>query len=226
MTHFSMDSIFYYRLLENPEPVGTIINTDDRFNGARLSRYLKLKDLFRCIFDVSKLSNVSVHYILSQVYPDFFRPETELVFERQLLDGIDKIRIEIDRTNFVLQSEFRYFNDFVLDMVHSDLSSDSVLLPDRFKSHYFFLSVQDCVRYYLELPNSRSCTVIEVELVEMNYFSKHDNSFLTNFENYFTASDFYNQAKKFLLGEVSRHPLIEIVFQGIYRVRRHVKKMP
>ncbi|MBK8806049.1 MAG: hypothetical protein IPO21_05125 [Bacteroidales bacterium] len=214
--------MLYYKLIENPKVVGTIINTEDNFDFKRIERFSSLKHLLKLLFEVSYSNNIPLHYILSQIYPNVFRPEIAIRNEQKLLNDIEKVRKEMNRTNFDIFSEFKYFNDFILDMIRSDLANSNILLPDRFKSHFFFETIEECIQYHNELLNCRPCKLVEVELIDKKQIIKLDNRLLTTFENSHTSNDFYNQAKECLIGNVTENPLYEIVFQGKYQIKYHL----
>lgn len=214
----------YYKIVQNPKSVGTIINTEESFDSERIDRFSKLNNLLRLIYDVSDLDNVPIHYIISQIYPTLFSPEIAIRYDLSLLDNIEKIKREIHYTNFNISSEFKYFNDFVLNKARYDLMLNSnISLPDRFKSHYFFESLEECFDYYYNLNSVvTKCVIIEVEFIDQNRIYKMDNTYLTSFENHYTSNEFYKHAKDFLIGKISENPLFEIIFQGRYKINDHV----
>jgi hypothetical protein len=217
----------YYKIVQNPKSVGTIINTEENFDSERIDRFFKLNSLLKLIYDVSKIDNVSIHYIISQIYPTLFYPEIEIRYDASLLNNIEKIKREILNTNFNISSEFKYFNDFVLNQVRNNLMFESnISLPDRFKSHYFFESIEECLDYYYNLSSIvKKCTIIEVEFIDKKCIYKMDNKYLTNFKNHYTSIDFYKDANDFLIGKISENPLFEIIFQGRYKVNAHVLEL-
>lgn len=217
----------YYKIVQNPKSVGTIINTEESFDSERIDRFSKLNNLLRLIYDVSNLDNVPIHYIISQIYPTLFYPEIAIRDDISLLNNIEKIKREILYANFNISSEFKYFNDFVLNKARYDLMLNSNLsLPDRFKSHYFFETMEECFDYYYNLNSVIiQCTIIEVEFIDQNCIYKMDNTYLTNFKNHYTSDDFYKDAKDFLMEETSENPLFEIIFQGRYKINAHILEL-
>lgn len=213
--------MLYYKIIENPKAVGTIINTENNFDNKRIERFSTLNHLLRLIFETSNLNNISLHYILSQIYPNIFQHDNTIINNLNVINEIENIRKEIIQTSFEL-SEFKYLNDFILDMIRNDLANSNILLPDRFKSHYFFESIEDCIQYYIELSFFKPCKIIEVEPITKKNIIKIDNRLLTTFEDSCTANDIYIQAKECLTGKATQNPLFEIVFQGTYQIKNHL----
>lgn len=191
-----MDTKSHYKLVSTIEPLGTIINTEDRVDLARIARFSELKYLLSLIFKVSYQNNISICYILSQIYSGFVCPQNTIMGTVSFAKQITEIKNEIDRTNFRLQIEFRYFNDFVLNEVRNELDRKNLILPDRFKSHYFFDSLKQCFDYHSNLPPLTPCKIIEVEFVNLKQTARLDNMFLTHFEETFTAKDFLWTSQK------------------------------
>lgn len=215
----------YYKLVSIQEPIGTLINTEDKFDTVRIARFTELQYLLNLFFETSSRTNISICHILSQIYPEVVCPQTDVTESTNLTDDIEKIRNEINRTNFILHSEFRFFNDLVLAIARSELINEGFILPDRFKSHYFFDSLEQCFAYYVNLPSLTPCRIIEVEFLNIKQVYKLDNMFLTRFEETFTANDFYKQAKRCLSGDITDNPIFEIVYQGTYRIKKHIMEM-
>lgn len=59
-----------------------------------------------------------------------------------------------------MYTEFKYFNDFVLNLVRKDLAASNIIVPNRFKSHYFFEKIEDCKDYLKELPNYKPYEIV------------------------------------------------------------------
>lgn len=214
--------MFYYKIIENPKAIGTIINTEENFDSKRIERFSSLKQLFKLLFEVSKSFNISLYYILTQIYPEKFSTEIAHRNEPDLLNDINKIKEEMIRTNFDITSEYKYFNDFVLDMVRAELPNITKFLPDRFKSHYFFETIEECKQYYSELSEPMPCKIVQVNIINKKIITKLDNRHLTNFQNHYTSDNYYHQAKACLFGVASKNPLYEIVFQGTYQITSHL----
>src|SRR5690606_12772007 len=213
----------YFKIIEKQKILDSIINTEENFDFQRIQRFNNLNQLLELLFKASKSYNLSLHYILSQIYPNIFQPECDIRNEPNILQDIDKIRKEIFLVNFEVYTEFKYFNDFVLNLVRKNLATSNIIVPDRFKSHYFFEKIEDCKKYLKELRNYKPCEIVEVEIIEKNQLIKVDNTLLTTFQNHYTSCDFYNQAKECLTGKISLNPLYEIVFQGKYRITKNIR---
>ena len=190
-----------------------------------IKRFSELNNLFNLIYDCSNDYQISIKNIWIEL------KSKKIIFFRRnsFQQNIKTIKREIKATNFILQSEFRYFTYFVLEKVRQDLLKDSDLkLPNRLKSSYFFGTVEDCKIYLknlyglsFEFHQRNNLRVIEVEFKEIKSFHKFDNILLTEFQDSYHSKDFYSVFKSFLLEENSENPLYEYVFQGFYKVVRN-----
>lgn len=209
----------YYKIVASAPLRGTIIDTDDTIDLRRIARYSELTKLFDLIFNCSSNHNQPVGEILFLINANFVERWKYNFQNRRLKSEIKKIRRESFRRKFNINLEFRWFNDFVLEKAKRDIEKEQdVILPDRFKSSYFLESIDDCQVYYENLGFRYDCQIIKVEFIETRELRRFDNYFLVNFQNYFSSNDFYNQAKDFLNEKKTETPLIEIIFQGKYRV--------
>lgn len=215
----------YYKIVPYPPKIGTVIDTDKLFDKSRISRVKKLERLFNLFCELSQNRDLSIHSILALLYPNTLFPEEEIEKDFDLQNSLNEINQEILKTSFQLTSEFKHFNDFILEEVRRILKNNDISLPDRFKSHYFFESIEDCLKYYAEIRYKVRPTIIQVEFLEGSNSYKFDNNLLTKFENNFRAKDFYNQAEYCLKKGVTENPLFEIVLQGKYKVISHSKKL-
>lgn len=198
----------YYKIVGVKQKVGTIIDTSERIDYLRIKRFEELKSLFQLIFEFSIKFNFSIEKTLTLIFSEMneFSNNNEL----------QTIQTEIINKKFICQKEFNYFIDFVLDKIRNE--SDFKLCPDRFRSNYFFKKLDDCFIYNSNLGNINSPKVIEVEFLSVNSIFEGDNQLLTKFSKDFTAKDLYYQAKDFLSQKRTDDPLIEVVFNGKYRI--------
>lgn len=216
----------YYKIVEKPSKVGAIIDTDKNFDLLRFERFKKLEKLFNLIFEVSSNSNLPLINILASLYPDLFSSEIIVENQNDLEDSLGALKKEIAISKFNVKYEFRYFTDYVLYKARTEIKKEiNKPLPDRFKSHFFFESIEDCRNYYNNLISAKSSTIIQVEFIDQNRVYKMDNTFLTSFENYYTSKDYYRHAKDFLMERTTENPLFEIIFQGRYKVKEHLLKL-
>lgn len=214
--------MLYYKVIGKIPKIGTIIDTNESIDYYRINRISKLNRLFNLLYDLSFETNLPFQNILSLVLPNF-NPISKFEVNQSLLSKIEIIKLEIIATNFNIHSEFKFFNDFILDKVKTELYNENkFVLPDRFKSNYFFESLSDCYLYCLELGlyKNKNNKIIEVEFVDTIHMEKMDNRLVADFQNHYTSNHFYNQAKKFLTKKTSDNPLFEIIFQGKYKVNR------
>lgn len=214
--------MYYYKIVAKNINIQTIVSTCQSIDYFRINRMSQLNRLFNLFYELSSETNLSLQDILSLIYPNF-NPISKFEIDKNLHSKIEIIKREIITTNFIVQLEFRYFNDFVLDKAREELCRQSdLLLPDRFQSHFFFESLSDCYSYCLELGlnKDKNNKIIEVEFVETILLEKMDNRLVSDFHDYFTSQHFYNQAIAFLTKRNSENPLFEIIFQGKYKVKR------
>lgn len=212
-----MDNL-YYKLTKNPL-AKTVIDTNETIDYKRFNRFSELKTLFNSIYSTSLEYNLPIGEIIFFINANIFKRLIYKAEHKTIKSKIKQIRRESINRKFNINIEFRFFNDFVLEKVRQDLiKNNDIILPDRFKSSYFFKSIDDCKKYYESLGGNYNCQIIKVKFIKTRELKKLDNYFLSNFQDSFTAINFYNQAQNFLLGEKSATPLLEIVFQGKYKI--------
>jgi hypothetical protein len=209
---------YYYKIIETLPRIGEVINTNRKYDSDRIKRYNQLHKFFRILYNYSKENQISVGAILNVICPysdlsadfeaeDFNKKKRVL---KRLFN--QSIKNKINWSN----NELRFFNDFVLEKAKKEVSKTiKVKLPNRFKSNYFFETIEDCHRY-IQLKGHGE--IIKVEFVKVGRIGKFDNNLINYFEDSYTAEDLLSQAKKFLSGETIESPHFEIVFQGKYKV--------
>lgn len=213
----------YYKIISNPPNIGTLINTNESWDNHRFNRFLKLNKLFKLIFEVSCEGKLPLLNILSQLYPKQFISDITIDNMSKYEVVLKKIKKEILESNFNVALEFRYFTDFVLHEKRKELIEKlNLQIPDRFKSHYFFESIDDCFNYHYNIISPKQCTIVQVEIIDKISVCKMDNTYLTSFQNHYTAEDFYRHAEDFLMQKTSENPLFEVVFQGKYVITSHL----
>ncbi len=197
--------------------IGEICNTDLMFDQKRIDRFNELSVLFELFYLGSVSYNLPVAYFFDLVHTrNYFKLQKLKKTYGVDITYINHILKENKKCHFRLMSEGRYFFDYILEIARVQLSTQlDKTIPDRFKSKFFFKSLEDCHLYMKEKGQGK---IIEVEILECVSLSEVDNRLLNHFENQWRSIDLMNQAMKALLGEVSNSPLIEIVFQGKYRV--------
>ncbi len=216
----------YYKIIEEPPQIGTIIDTDKNFDLLRLERFKKLEKLFNQIFEISSSSNLPIINILAALYPNLYYSNILVENQNTLESNLDVLRKEIAISKFCVGIEFRYFTDYVLYKAREEIKKElNKPLPNRFKSHYFFESIEDCFNYYYSLEAVKPSTIIKVDFIDQNRVYKMDNALLTSFENHYTSKDFYRHAKNYWMELTTENPLFEIVFQGKYKVNEHVLEL-
>ena len=207
----------YYRIesFDNLPIIGKVYDTDLMSDTKRIKRYNELSPLFDLFYQGSILYDLPIAYFFDLVY-------TRNYFKRQRLKrnfGVDREYInsilkEKKKCRFRLYSEGRFFFDYVLKIAGEQISlQENKTLPDRFKSKYFFETLEDCSSYIAEKGQGK---IIEVEIIEEVHLLKIDNRLLNYFENNSKSIDLLSQAIRTLMGEVTAIPLNEIVFQGKY----------
>lgn len=78
----------YFKIIKKQKVLDSIINTEENFDFERIKRFNNLNQLLELIFKVSKSYNLSIHYILSQIYPNIFQPECDIMNEPKILKDI------------------------------------------------------------------------------------------------------------------------------------------
>ncbi|WP_298141025.1 hypothetical protein [Flavobacterium sp.] len=216
----------YYRIEEKPSKVGTVIDTDKKFDLLRIERLKQLEKLFNLIFEISSNLNLPLINILATLYPKLYYSEIIIKNQSDLEKHLDVLRKEILYSRFNVQFEFRNFTDFIFSKARADIiKNHKISLPDRFKSRYFFESIEDCLNYHDNLISQKPCKIIMVEFIDKNRVYKFDNTFLTSFENHYTSEDFYRHANDYWMQQTSQNPLFEIIFLGKYKVKAHVLEL-
>ena len=217
-----MESKHYYKLVAIAPAVGEIITTQKGVDSTRVKRYSKLTNLFEQIYNCSKEYELPIGEIVFHIKASIFKRRKYKIENLELKKCIKDIRKESSRRHFRVMREFRWFNDYILEKAKAEIHNElGLILPNRFESSYFFESIEDCFRYYFSLPSKVHTKIIEVEFIEQKVLKKFDNKLISEFQDYYTSDDFYNQAKLFLLEGTSETPLFEIVFEGKYKVTNH-----
>ena len=210
-----MESKHYYKLVAIAPSVGEIITTQERVDYRRMKRYSKLTNLFEQIYNCSKEYELPIGEIVFHIKASIFKRLKNKIENLELKKCIKEIRKESSKQHFRVMKEFRWFNDYILEKAKTEIHNEfGLILPNRFESSYFFESIEDCYKYYFSLPRKFHTKIIEVEFVEQKILKKFDNKLISEFQDYYTSDNFYNQAKLFLLGGTSETPLFEIVFEG------------
>lgn len=219
-----VESKHYYKLVANAPTVGSIIFTQEMVDNTRVKRYSMLTNLFEQIYNCSKEYELPIGEIVFHIKASFCKRRKYKIENLELRQCINEIRKESSRQHFRVMREFRWFNDYILEKAKTEIFNElGLILPNRFESSYFFETIEDCFKYYFSLPRKFHVKIIEVEIIEQKILKKFDNKLISEFQDYYTSVDFYNQAKLFLLGEISETPLFEIVFEGKYKVINHIR---
>jgi hypothetical protein len=219
-----MESKHYYKLVDIARPVGEIITTQEKVDSTRVKRYSKLTDLFEQIYNCSKEYELPIGEIIFHIKASFLKRRKYKIENLKLKKCIKDIRKESSRQHFRVMKEFRWFNDYILEKAKKEIHHElGLVLPNRFESSYFFESIEDCYKYYFNLPRKYHTKIIEVEFIEQKMLKKFDNKLVSEFQDHYTSDDFFNQAKLFLLEGASETPLFEFVFEGKYKVTNHYR---
>lgn len=217
-----MEERYYYKIVSFKTYEGQILSTQERVDFIRAKRYSRLINLFEQIYNCSKEYELPIGNVLFLINVGFLKRRKNRINNLELEKCINNIRNESSKQHFKISKEFRWFNDYILEKAKSELQNElGLILPNRFESGYFFESIEDCCKYYYNLPKKALAKIIQVEFTEQISLHKFDNKLITEFQDYYTSDDYYNQAKLFLIGGTSATPLFEIVFKGKYRVLAH-----
>ncbi|GGB70000.1 hypothetical protein GCM10007424_07440 [Flavobacterium suaedae] len=221
----------HYKIVNKSYRVGELISTSKNIDIKRKYRFKELTHLFNLIYNVSLKHDIAVHKIIELIHTQNL---TSIKVNEHISNSIIEIKNEIERTKFNIRREFRYFNDFILDKVRKDtFKENGNRLPDRFESHFFFKTIDDCIKYLTRLKSMdhrkkswlyfKIFHIVEVVFIDQKNQHIGDNNLLTYFSNTYTSTDFYNQARDYLFSKNSLSPLKEIVFQGKYKVINKTK---
>jgi hypothetical protein len=109
--------------------------------------------------------------------------------------------------------------DYLLEITRQHLiEADNISLPNRFESAFFFETLEDCINYRLDFLVQLGNKVIEVELQNLENIYRFDNQYISSFQKHDTAYDYIDKISKYLRGQMSTHPLIEVVYYGDFKV--------
>lgn len=216
-------SQYYYKVVSKISKNGITIDTTTKIDFNIIMRLSELNNLFDLIYNCSEHHNIPIKQVLTKA-----KSQKTLLFTRNTLKkDLNKIKKEVKSQNFILNSEFRYFTYYVSAKTRKDLTQkpNSISLPNRFESSFFFGSIKDCQIYLKKINDSNykntpyNFKIIKVLFEEIKSLHKFDNILLTTgFKDDFHSKDFYRRLKDFLLSKETENPLFEYVFQGSYRI--------
>jgi len=221
----NIENKYYYKIVSEYPENGIIIDTNEKTNHSMVKRFTELNNLLKLIYECSEKYQKSIREVLIE------SKSRKIIFRKNSFQkSIKAIKKEIKKTDFNLNGEFKYFTYFILENVRLELIKNSdEKIPNRFESSYFFESIADCERYLINLDKTFNSSfyatnqskVIKVKLIETKVLRKFDNILLTEFQDDYHSKDFQTTIKKYLLEETSENPLLEYVFQGLYKVLKN-----
>lgn len=91
-------------------------------------------------------------------------------------------------------------------------------LPARLESVFFFDSIESC-HYYNTLHLNRMGSTREVEILEIRSMFEGDMRIIDELDNNISRDALIEQVRKYWRGEKTENPVIEIVFQGTYKLQ-------
>lgn len=210
--------MYYYKVVENKMSIGEIIDTNSNINSYRYFRHKELIRFFDKVYEFSNEYNLPIIFILNDHYRDKSERAINNLIKR--FKYIRKLRIlkkEMRKYNFQIDTQGYLFIDYILEKTRLLLEkNENLILPSRFNSSFFFEKVDDC-KIYIKTFQNKLLNIIKVEFVEELSLKRFDNNLLS-FSPSFIASDYENQCKTYLLEILLENPLIEVVFQGKYKI--------
>jgi hypothetical protein len=209
---------FYYKVVQKHEPVGKIIDTNDCVNEYRVKRNNELKNYFNRVYNFSKDFETPILLVLNDVLLNFNQlPDS---FIKRINYNLKLKFLAKERKKcFFINEEAIYFIDYILEKTRINLQTkEKVILPNRFKSSFFFESETDSKAYLNSFQNPL-LRIIKVEFIEETLLKKFDNNLVSEFFPYYTARDYDSQCKLYLSGIFFDKALVEVVFQGKYQIK-------
>lgn len=206
-----------YKIIQDIIPIGKIIDTNECIAHERVGRCKELRNLFEMIYNFSADFNWPVSYLFLGIIPDFVSLQPNII--RRVLYYSRRLVLKYKSRQFDFNVEGNYFIDFILEKsrfcVQKDLKTE---LPNRGKSSFFFESLKDCNEYASKSNFKGEIFIVKVEFVETDLLFLFDNNLISDFSNCKISVDYLNQAKLYLNGGKSHNPLMEVVFQGKYKI--------
>jgi hypothetical protein len=216
----NQERTYYYKLVQNKLPDGKVIDTNKVTDKDRYVRNLKLKKLFDLIYNYSLDYQIPIQSIFFELRPKKFQ---SIVCDVDFVDWnytfLKDIKNEVNKSRFVWGNETKYFfNDYLIGKAQSETEFLNIDFPDRYKSNYFFESKVDCINYLNDIHQQMPRPILIVDFIEVQKFKKFDNRMINNFDKSQISMDLLINTKKYLRGELTNNPLIEVVFQGKYKI--------
>lgn len=178
----------FYRLETDINEINTIIDTTNR-NNCKRAPYLK--------------ENYVVEYLKSII--DYSKKNNMTLF--------DIINNEILNKGFEIANIISGIWEVLYDMVRP-----SQLNINRLECSYFFSSIEDCEKFK-QYPGMENGVICKVQIVEQRLIFTGDMNWLNNIdERKAKAIDALEVAKKYWEGKMTQSPMLEILFQGKYKL--------
>lgn len=140
-----------------------MFDTNEKIHNKRIKRYYELLPFFKKVYSISLNRKQTIQELINDIiYKNYFRSIKSLDFI------ILKLILFSNRKKINWNVEFRYITDYILEKNRLILEeTQNVYLPNRFKSSYFFNTVEDCLKYYKSFPDQLIiCYLIKCEIIE------------------------------------------------------------
>ncbi|MDO9152135.1 MAG: hypothetical protein Q7U47_00210 [Paludibacter sp.] len=215
---------FYYKVIQSHVPVGKIIDTNYCINEYRVLRNNELKSFFEKAENFSNEFELSISLVLNDTLLKLMKlHKTFIIKGIKYIVKMKKLAKEREKCNFILNDESNFFIDYILEKKRKNLEiEENVILPSRFNSSFFFESADDCNKYYPKFNCNGEIQIVKVEFIETRKSFTFDNSIISDFSRCITSIDYLNHAKLYLSGYISDNPLLEVVFQGKYKIISYI----
>ncbi len=210
---------YYYKIIQEFIPVGTIVDTNECINQRRTKRNRELRSLFEKAYKFSADFELPIENVLTNIIPNFYYLSRNFIKRIKYYIKLLIIKFKMKQLNFIGFIESNYFIDFILEKSRILIQQETKTeLPSRYMSSFFFESVNDCNTYYPKFNCEGKIRIVKVEFVETRKLFVFDNNIISDFTNCITSIDFLNRAKLYLNGHISDNPFMEVVFQGKYKI--------
>lgn len=210
---------YYYKIIQDFIPVGTILDTDECINQRRVIRNRELHSLFEKAYNFSADFELPIESVITNITPNNYYLSRNIIKRIKYYFRLLSLRIKMKRLNFIGFTEGNYFIDFILEKSRTCIQKETYTeLPSRYMSSFFFESVNDCNAYWPKFNCVGELRIVKVEFVETRKLFTFDNNSISDFTHCITSIDYLNHSKLYLNGHLSDNPFMEVVFQGKYKI--------
>lgn len=210
---------YYYKITQKTYPIGEIIDTDNCIDKDRIKRNNELLTCFEKAYSFSEDFELPISVVLTEFALKITPLPNNILKRIKYIWKLYFLKIEMKKCDLQYSEISKYSLDFILEKSRIFIQNETkTILPSRFESSFFFESEEDCKRYHLKFSYEGEIYIIKVEIIEPKELVRFDNNILSDFSPYYTSVESLNKAKSYLIGNMSDNPLIEVVFQGKYKI--------